>query len=130
MEGASRLLAKVDDPVREELPTLEAGVVPVVQRALTDRQKLAQLCFKQTATLQRLGFDSYGRTVANVRCQGADVATVQVRAGLAWVYTPYATAHPELPPLQQVARANGTGLWAQRRPMPPWDYRNRYSRAK
>lgn len=92
------------------------------------RQNLARLCFKQRAALQPVDEDSYGRMVANVRCGGVDVATAQVRAGLAWVYTPYASAHPHLVPLQQQARSQGTGLWSQRRPLAPWDYRHRRSR--
>lgn len=90
------------------------------------RQHLAQLCFRQRAALQVRDHDSYGRTVADVRCAGADVASAQVRAGLAWVYTPYAAAHPHLAPLQQQARNSGTGLWSQRRPLAPWDYRHRH----
>ena len=91
------------------------------------RQHLAQLCFKQRATLQRLSTDAYGRTVANVRCGTTDVAAAQVSAGLAWVYAPYASAHPHLVPLQQQARSGGVGLWSQRRPLAPWDYRRRHA---
>ena len=92
------------------------------------RQNLARLCFKQRATLQPVDEDSYGRTVAHVRCADADVATAQVRAGLAWVYTPYAKQHPQLVPLQREARASKVGLWSQARPLAPWDYRRRYQR--
>ncbi len=90
------------------------------------RQNLARLCFKQRATLQPIDEDSYGRTVANVRCGGTDVGTAQVTAGLAWVYTPYAAQHPHLAPLQRQARARHEGLWAQKRPLAPWDYRQRH----
>ena len=92
------------------------------------RQNLARLCFKQRAALRPVDQDSYGRTVASVRCGNTDVATAQVRAGLAWVYTPYASHHPQLAPLQRQARASGTGLWSQKRPLAPWDYRHRHAR--
>ncbi len=92
------------------------------------RQHLAQLCFRQRATLHPVDEDHYGRTVAHVRCGGTDVATAQVRAGLAWVYTPYASEHPHLVRLQQQARASGRGLWAQPRPLAPWSYRHRHQR--
>lgn len=92
------------------------------------RQNLARLCFKQRATVQPVDQDSYGRTVASVRCGSTDVATAQVRAGLAWVYTPYASHHPQLAPLQRQARSSGTGLWSQKRPLAPWDYRHRHVR--
>lgn len=94
------------------------------------RKNVVRLCFKQKATLQRLEIDHYGRTVANVRCGDTDVATAQVRSGLAWVYTPYASTHPALEPLQRQARTSSTGLWAQRRPLPPWEYRRRYKGPK
>ena len=90
------------------------------------RQNLARLCFKQRATLQPVDRDSYGRTVANVRCGGTDVATAQVRSGMAWVYAGYADAHSQLMPLQRQAQSSGTGLWSQRRPQAPWDYRHRH----
>ena len=92
------------------------------------RQNLAQLCWRQQATLQPVEHDSYGRTVAHVQCRGADVAAAQVRAGLAWVYTPYADTRPQLAPLQKQARSSGAGLWSQKRPLAPWDYRRRHQR--
>lgn len=92
------------------------------------RQHLAQLCFRQRATLRPLARDAYGRTVANVRCGRTDVAAAQVGAGMAWVYTPYASAHPHLARLQQQARASRKGLWAQPRPLAPWSYRQRHQR--
>lgn len=92
------------------------------------RQNLARLCFRQRARIEPLSKDAYGRTVANVRCGTADVASAQVRAGLAWVYTPYARQHPQLLPLQRQARASSVGLWSQRRPLAPWAYRHQRQR--
>jgi len=94
------------------------------------RQNLARLCFRQEARLYRLGHDSYGRTLARVRCQGEDVATTQVRAGLAWVYTPHAARYPDLAALQAQARASRRGLWVLPRPLAPWDYRRQYQRTQ
>ena len=90
------------------------------------RKNLVQLCLRQRARIQVLEKDRYGRNVANVRCGDTDVASAQVRAGLAWVYTPYARQHPHLLPLQRQARASHIGLWSQRRPLAPWSYRQRY----
>ena len=92
------------------------------------RKNLVQLCLRQRARIQVLEKDRYGRNVANVRCGDTDVASAQVRAGLAWVYTPYARQHPHLVPLQRQARASHIGLWSQRRPLAPWSYRQRYTR--
>ena len=68
------------------------------------RQNLARLCFRQQARLRTLGHDDYGRTLAHVRCQGQDVGTAQVRAGLAWVYAPQAQRYPHLVALQRQQR--------------------------
>ena len=90
------------------------------------RKNLVQLCLRQRARIQVLEKDRYGRNVANVRCGDTDVASAQVRAGLAWIYTPYARQHPHLVPLQRQARASHIGVWSQRRPLAPWSYRQRY----
>lgn len=89
------------------------------------RQNLARLCLRQRAALQPVDEDSYGRTVAHVRCGSTDVAAAQVRAGLAWVYTPYAESRPQLVALQRQARSSKEGLWSQKRPQAPWTYRHR-----
>ena len=94
------------------------------------RANLVHLCARQQATIEPLDTDAYGRTVANVRCGSTDVATAQVSAGLAWVYTQYAKNHPHLPALQRQARESGTGLWSQPRPLAPWDYRRRYQQRR
>ncbi|HAU57150.1 MAG TPA: nuclease [Comamonadaceae bacterium] len=90
------------------------------------RQNLARLCFRQQARITPVDRDRYGRTVADVHCQGESAAHAQLRAGLAWVYTPAAHEHPQLLALQRQARASSTGLWSQARPLAPWDYRRRY----
>lgn len=107
-------IAAIDAPERKQAHGLQA------------RQNLVQLCLQKKATLEALDVDRYGRTVANVRCGATDVATAQVNAGLAWVYTHYADHHPHLLPLEQQARANKVGLWAEARPLAPWKYRQRY----
>jgi len=91
------------------------------------RQHLARLCHGQMAELQAEGQDRYGRTLAHVRCAGSDIAAAQVQAGLAWVYTPHAQRYPELAALQRQARTSHTGLWSQKRPLAPWDYRRQHS---
>lgn len=112
-------------PVRVRVAAIDA---PESRQAFGQRarQNLARLCFRQQARLLTLGYDDYGRTLAHVRCQGQDVGTVQVRAGMAWVYAPQARRYPQLVALQRQARASQTGLWSQRRPLAPWDYRRRH----
>lgn len=90
------------------------------------RRQLVQLCMGERARIDPVERDRYGRTVAHVRCGDTDVASEQVRTGMAWVYSRYAGSRPQLAPLERRARAGSVGLWAQRRPLPPWTYRHRY----
>ncbi|MCZ2104962.1 MAG: thermonuclease family protein [Comamonadaceae bacterium] len=90
------------------------------------RQQLAALCLGQRAEIQPQGRDVYGRTLAQVRCRGRDVASEQVHAGLAWVHPSQVAGHPQLAATAEQARRNHTGLWSQQRPVAPWNYRRRH----
>ena len=86
------------------------------------RQSLSDLCFNKTAKLENKGKDRYGRTLARVICDGADANAEQVRRGMAWVYDRYVTDRG-LYSIQDEARAAKRGLWADVRPVPPWEWR-------
>lgn len=87
------------------------------------RQSLAALCFQTEARITERDRDRYGRTVADVECRGQDVGQHQVSAGMAWVYERYARGYDALRPLQDAAQAAHTGLWADREPVAPWEWR-------
>lgn len=89
------------------------------------RQNLSGLCYRQEAELRVLSKDRFGRTVADVRCKGQDVARVQVAQGMAWVAPGYAQRHGFLYKLQDQAQRKRLGLWAQKKPTPPWAFRHK-----
>lgn len=89
------------------------------------RSSLAALCLNARARIRSVETDRYGRTVARVECRGKDVAERQVGSGMAWVYTRYAGARPDLPALEAQARQARLGLWADAEPVPPWVWRHR-----
>lgn len=92
------------------------------------KQSLSDLCFGKQARIYPLGRDRYGRTIGRIYCFTPGVKTEidanaeQVRRGLAWVYDRYVT-DPDLYPLQDAARAERRGLWADSAPTPPWEWR-------
>lgn len=86
------------------------------------RRVLRDLCFKQQAEVRLTGKVTYGRSVGEVRCGGADVSPKLVRAGFAWAYDGFAK-DPELYARQASAKAEGLGLWASAAPIPPWEWR-------
>ncbi len=69
----------------------------------------------------------YGRAVARVEVQGADLGAMLIRRGLAWHYRQYAPNATEYARLERQARNSGRGLWSQANPTAPWTWRDRTS---
>ena len=89
------------------------------------KQSLAELCLGEVAQVAEQGKDRYGRTLAQVTCNGIDANTEQVRRGLAWVYRKYAPNDSPLYAIEKEARESGRGLWHDPEPLPPWEWRHR-----
>jgi endonuclease YncB( thermonuclease family) len=82
------------------------------------------LAFGKTVTVRRRDTDRYGRVVGEVELPGgADLGREMVRAGLAWWFRRYAPKDRDLPRLEAEARGARRGLWADRQPTPPWEWR-------
>lgn len=110
-------IAAIDAPEKRQ---------PFGQRS---RQHLAALCFQQQAIITPKSKDRYGRTVADVECQGQDAAQAQVQAGMAWYYVRYGKGHESLAGLEAEARQERRGLWSVEA-VPPWVWRRlRYAAA-
>ena len=108
-------LAEIDAPEKAQ---------PFGQRS---KELLSALCFKKQAEIRPSTRDRYCRTVARVLCSGTDANGAMVRAGMAWAYTRYLT-DPQIQAMEIVARRERLGLWADARPVPPWQWRK--SRSK
>ncbi|OGA02017.1 MAG: hypothetical protein A2Z64_11385 [Betaproteobacteria bacterium RIFCSPLOWO2_02_67_12] len=83
---------------------------------------LAELCARKPARVTEAGRDKDGRTLGRVYCAGVDANAEQVRRGMAWVFERYAT-DASLYAAQEAARAARRGLWAWRKPIAPWEWR-------
>ena len=95
--------------------------MPFGQRS---KEKLSDLCYQVQASITPKVKDRYGRTVADVSCRGKDAGTEQVRTGMAWVYDKYSKGYEALYPLQDAAKADKLGLWADPAPEKPWEWRH------
>lgn len=83
------------------------------------------LCNGQEVRLIVRGRDRYKRTIGDVYlADGSRLAEVMIRAGCAWWYREYAPHESKLKELEKVARAEHVGLWRERNPTPPWEFRN------
>ena len=103
-------LSDIDTPERKQ---------PFGMRA---RQALAEMTFGKTISVFTTTRDRYGRVIGHVTAEGVDVNAELVRRGYAWVYRRYSN-DPVLLRLEETARAEKLGLWAQSNPIPPWEWR-------
>ena len=86
------------------------------------RATLRRLVEGKDVELHLRGGDAYRRIVAHVFVDGLDVNAAMVSSGLAWVARAY-NPGPQLVRLEDQARAQRRGLWADAQPMPPWEWR-------
>ena len=90
------------------------------------KQFTGDLAFGKTVTLRVHDVDRYGRQVAEIILpDGRNLNQEIVRAGFAWWYRQYARDDKELERLESEAKAAKRGLWADKDPMPPWEFRRR-----
>lgn len=109
-------LANIDAPEKKQ---------PFGQRS---KQSLSDICYGKDAQYQAQTIDKYGRTVAVVNCDGIEANRAQVENGMAWVYTKY-NKDVALPAIQEAAKADRRGLWADPEPVPPWEWRRSMKKA-
>lgn len=86
------------------------------------KRALSALTSGKTVTLQVSGTDRYERTLGTVIADGQNVNLVMVRAGFAWHFVKYSDDE-DLAAAERAARSERRGLWADLRPIAPWDYR-------
>ncbi|WP_165764602.1 thermonuclease family protein [Flavobacterium cyanobacteriorum] len=95
------------------------------------RQYASDLCFGKTVTVTSDGKrDRYGRVVGIVTTEnGTNVNEQLIKAGLAWHYKDYSDSR-ELALLEQHARTERVGLWADKNPVAPWEWRKNKRKKK
>lgn len=86
------------------------------------RERLAALTMGKTVAVHSQGQDRYSRTLAGIEVDGRDVGRQLVADGLAWHYTRYSD-DAGLAAAEREARAARRGLWGDREPVPPWEWR-------
>jgi endonuclease YncB( thermonuclease family) len=85
------------------------------------RRHLSDLTYGKIATVAVSGEDQFGRSLGIVTVDGQDINAAMVRDGFAWRYL--YSSDKELARLEAEARRERRGLWQDRDPTPPWDYR-------
>lgn len=72
--------------------------------------------------------DIYGRSVGKILVNQTDACLEQIKRGMAWHYKQYANEQsPEdrdvYAQAESTARAQSLGLWKDKSPTPPWEFR-------
>lgn len=91
-------------------------------------QSLHQLIHNKQVTIEFQKKDKYGRTLGKVLHNGLDVCLEQIKLGMAWHYKQYKSDQPKedralYNQTEQDARARKAGLWIDKAPTPPWEFR-------
>ena len=92
------------------------------------KQSLNQLVHSKQVVVEFDKKDKYGRIVGKVLLNGADVCLEQIKLGMAWHYKQYASEQPKADreiyaQSERDARAQALGLWKDKNPTPPWEFR-------
>lgn len=89
------------------------------------KQYLTDMVGGQHVTITYVDRDRYGRILGKVSSKDiADVNKAMVANGAAWVYVQYNT-DPSLPGIERAARNQRLGIWADKDPVPPWEWRRK-----
>ena len=86
------------------------------------KQALSNLAFQKQALVEIAAKDRYGRTIGVVFVDGLNVNAELVKQGMAWVYRKY-TDDERLYVLESEAKQAKRGLWLDKNPIPPWEWR-------
>ena len=90
------------------------------------RQTTMDTVFEEDVAVLPLYLDRFGRTVAIVSIDGETLQEILIREGVAWVYPKYCKQKEicaSLQRLEEEAREQRKGLWADKKAVPPWKWR-------
>ncbi len=90
------------------------------------KQFTKRLAYRQIVNVVEKDIDRYDRIVALVMVQGKLINSELVREGLAWYYPRYCHSQPvcgELQLLERKARQEHRGLWRDKNPVSPWEWK-------
>ncbi|KRB66270.1 thermonuclease family protein [Noviherbaspirillum sp. Root189] len=97
--------------------------------SIPSRQSLTKLCLGKDVVYKMVRSNDSVPAVAVVTCDGVDVGRAQLERGMAWIDIKQ-KAQSDLIALEAGARQVRRGLWADEKPVPPWEYRRPLRRTK
>lgn len=95
---------------------------------MKSKQFASDFCYGKKVTIVVDNIDFYGRTVAEVFVDGKSLNRAMVENGYAWWYQQYAKKDLDLKRLQEKAEREKRGLWSDKSPQAPWEWRKEQKR--
>ena len=92
------------------------------------KQSLHEMVHGKQVTVDSQKKDKYGRVVGKILLNNTDVCLEQLKRGMAWHYKQYANEQPKedretYSLAEQQAKTELKGLWRDKQPVPPWEFR-------
>lgn len=92
------------------------------------KKSLSDLVYGRTVEVESSKLDRYGRVIGKVLLDGLDANLEQINRGCGWHYKKYQNEQPLEDRLSYTraeanARGVGEGLWRDKDPVPPWEWR-------
>jgi len=119
------------DPTNQQHKIRLMGIdAPEKKQPFGERSKqvLSNMVYDRKVVVEYSKLDRYGRKVGKVLIDGNDANLQQVEIGMAWHYKKYQAEQSaddrELYAVaEEQAKQESKGLWVDRKPIPPWDWR-------
>jgi len=123
-DGDTVSVRREHDTVRVRLACIDAPErgQPFGNRA---KKELQALVLNRPVRLDVVDHDRYGRIVARLFAGTTDINLAMVKRGMAWHYRHHCADDLELAAAEVFAREHRHGLWQDRDPIPPWEWRRR-----
>jgi len=105
---------------------LEGIDAPEAKQSFGNKSKeaLSKMVFGMNVTVKKTGTDKYKRTLGIVIVGDVDANAKMVEDGWAWHFKKY-NDEERLAKLEGAARKAKRGLWADEKPLAPWEFRAR-----
>lgn len=115
------VLAGSNSQVKVRLAGIDA---PEIGQAFGQKAKqaLSERVFGKEVTVRVVDRDRYGRTVGDVYTGTNWINKAMIETGMAWHYVQFSKS-AELTAAEKTAREQRLGLWADKEPVPPWEWR-------
>lgn len=117
--------------IRDSLVSVRLGEIDAPEKAqvggMAAKAALDSLIAGRTVQVRIDDIDRYRRVVGWIRLGRVEVNERMVERGNAWMYRHYSRS-PRLDSLEKAARAAHRGLWAEREPQEPSEWRREHRR--